>query len=214
MRFEKGHKDATRRHILDIASRRFRRDGIAATGLAGIMSDAGLTNGAFYGHFDSKDHLVHDAILQALDDVMSSGAVKSVESEVCAYLSSQHRDNPDSGCPSATLLAEIGRLPESTRTAYSNKVAAWLDRFAKRLSGKETKESREMAIAIYALVVGTLQLSRAFTDRNLSEAILAAGVHGARVLCGSVDDHLQSPRARPRTATNQPSGLASSKKGR
>ena len=48
MRFEKGHKENTRRRIIDVASKRFRREGAAASGLAGIMSEAGLTNGAFY----------------------------------------------------------------------------------------------------------------------------------------------------------------------
>ena len=54
MRYEKGRKDASRRRIMEVAAERFRNEGIAASGLAGIMSDAGLTNGAFYPHFQSK----------------------------------------------------------------------------------------------------------------------------------------------------------------
>ena len=67
MRYEKGHKEATRAHIIDVASRQFRGQGVAAVGLAGIMSDAGLTNGAFYNHFESKEDLVQAVLAKALD---------------------------------------------------------------------------------------------------------------------------------------------------
>jgi TetR/AcrR family transcriptional repressor of nem operon len=68
MRYEKGHKDATRKHILDVASRRFRKDGIAASGLARIMKDAGLTNGAFYAHFSSKAALAEEVLITSLEN--------------------------------------------------------------------------------------------------------------------------------------------------
>ncbi len=63
-RYDKGHRDTTRRHILDVASAQFRESGIAAVGLAGIMSEAGLTNGAFYTHFESKEDLVRAVLLR------------------------------------------------------------------------------------------------------------------------------------------------------
>ncbi len=68
MRCEKGRKDASRRRIMEIAAERFRCDGIAASGLAGIMSEAGLTNGAFYPHFRSKAELVSESVAAALED--------------------------------------------------------------------------------------------------------------------------------------------------
>lgn len=68
MRFEKGHKAATRRHIIDVASKCVRRDGISAAGIAGIMGEAGLTKGAFSPHFESKDALVREALASALSD--------------------------------------------------------------------------------------------------------------------------------------------------
>jgi len=57
-RYDKRHRDTTRRHIIHVASSQFRESGIAAVGLAGIMAEAGLTNGAFYTHFASKEDLV------------------------------------------------------------------------------------------------------------------------------------------------------------
>src|SRR5215216_6519001 len=68
MRYEKGRKDASRRRIIRVAGERFRGDGIAATGLASIMSEAGLTNGAFYPHFQSKAELVGESVAAALED--------------------------------------------------------------------------------------------------------------------------------------------------
>ena len=99
MRYEKGRKEASRRRIIEVASDRFRSDGIAATGLAGIMSDAGLTNGAFYPHFQSKAELVRDSVAAALDaqsqqiqELLASGGP---EMAIQAYLSAEHRDNPN-----------------------------------------------------------------------------------------------------------------------
>src|ERR1700755_3254892 len=66
MRYEKGHGDETRAHIIDIASAQFREGGVAAVGIAGIMAGAGLTNGAFYNHFESKEHLVEAVLAHAL----------------------------------------------------------------------------------------------------------------------------------------------------
>src|SRR3954453_17439900 len=57
-RYGKEHKEATRQRIIDAAGRRLKRDGIDGSGVATLMADAGLTNGAFYPHFDSKDDLV------------------------------------------------------------------------------------------------------------------------------------------------------------
>jgi len=81
MRYEKGRKDASRRRIMDVAGERFRTDGIAGSGLATIMKDAGLTNGAFYPHFPSKADLVRDTLSDALSkqvvwlrDVLDEGA--------------------------------------------------------------------------------------------------------------------------------------------
>ena len=65
MRYDKGHKDATRERIIEVASRQFREQGVAAVGLARIMSDAGLTNGAFYAHFDSKEDLFREVLSHA-----------------------------------------------------------------------------------------------------------------------------------------------------
>src|SRR5438094_3523435 len=65
-RYGKQHKEATRRRIIEAAGRRLKRDGIDGSGVSTLMADAGLTNGAFYAHFASKDDLVATAIGEQL----------------------------------------------------------------------------------------------------------------------------------------------------
>src|SRR5436190_23951246 len=62
MRYSKDHKQATRQRILEAAGRRFKQDGIDGAGVAAVMSDSGLTNGAFYNHFTSKEDLVANVL--------------------------------------------------------------------------------------------------------------------------------------------------------
>src|SRR3954447_21671233 len=98
MRYGKGQKDASRQRIMEVAGERFRSDGIAASGLAGIMSEAGLTNGAFYPHFRSKADLVRESLGAALEDqteqLREALAAGGIEAVLAAYLSAEHRDNP------------------------------------------------------------------------------------------------------------------------
>ena|ERR1700750_526985 len=108
MRFEKGHKAATRRHIVDVASKCVRRDGISAAGIAGIMSEAGLTKGAFSPHFESKDALVREALASALTDQqhrLEEDQQKSLDLEgaIRRYLNRAHLEDPADGCPSAAF---------------------------------------------------------------------------------------------------------------
>ena len=65
-RYDAEHKAGTRRRIIDTAGRRFKQDGIDGSGVAALMSDAGLTNGAFYAHFESKDDLVANVVADQL----------------------------------------------------------------------------------------------------------------------------------------------------
>jgi len=124
MRYEKGHKDATRAHIIEVASAQFREHGVAAAGLAGIMSAAGLTNGAFYAHFDSKEDLVRAVLLDAFGQRQQRLRANlehkvGIETTVRNYLSARHRDDAGTGCPSAALVAEIARHPKETRGAFT-----------------------------------------------------------------------------------------------
>jgi AcrR family transcriptional regulator len=186
-RYDKGHRDTTRRHILDVASSQFRESGIAAVGLAGIMAEAGLTNGAFYTHFASKEDLVRAVLLDALErreqrhrDNLENGV--ALETVIRDYLSPKHRDRAATGCPTAALVSEIARHPKATREAFTGKMSDILALMAAQMPGGTPAERRRRAIAAYATMVGALQLSRAVSDRQLSEEILENAVDAALAL--------------------------------
>jgi len=186
-RYGKEHKLATRQRIIETAGRRFKRSGIDGSGVATLMGDAGLTNGAFYAHFESKEDLVATAVSDQLREQREQLAAVApgragVEQIVRAYLSPEHRDNPEEGCPSAALLDEIGRCGEPTRQVYTDSVLAIMGDFATRLTPEDPASARTTVLSVYALMVGTLQLSRALTDRGLADELLEQGIRNALAL--------------------------------
>jgi TetR/AcrR family transcriptional regulator, transcriptional repressor for nem operon len=184
MRYGKDHKQATRQRIVDAAGRRFKQDGIDAAGVAAVMSDAGLTNGAFYGHFTSKEDLVANVLAEQLRaqrhsfDAQSSDRT-GLEAFIGAYLSPQHRDECADGCPSAALLDEIARRPAATRQVFTDELMSTIDDIAARLDPTDVDASRTDALTLFGMMIGTLQLARALTDRDLSDRLLARGVETA-----------------------------------
>ncbi len=184
MRYGKEHKQETRRRIIKAAGRRLKRDGIDGSGVATLMADAGLTNGAFYAHFTSKEDLVTTAVADELRTQSESlGAVApgrgGVEQLVRAYLSPGHRDNTEDGCPSAALLDEIGRCADATKQAYTDGVLAFIDDIAARLAPHDPSSARVKTLSVYAQMIGTLQLSRALADRQLADELLEQGIRNA-----------------------------------
>src|SRR3989337_3955447 len=183
MRYEKGRKDASRQKIMEVASARFRSDGIAATGLAAIMSDAGLTNGAFYPHFQSKADLVRETVAAATGATRFGSfiAEDGLETAIANYLSPEHRDDPGQGCPLAALLPELARQPPETRRVYADNFLALARDLASALPAK-TKDSEAVAMAIYATLIGTIQLARAAGGTDLSGRIFSPGPDAVRAL--------------------------------
>ena len=182
MRYAKGHKDATRKHIVRIASERFRRDGIEAVGVAGLMAGAGLTHGGFYSHFSSKEELVcaanADALRRSRAELAEAGARDGLAGVVRAYMKPVHRDRPERGCAFAALAAEVARHPKSTRSALTEEFEAHVALIAARLPTGD----RQAGIAILAVMMGALQLARAVADKTLSDQILASGMNAALML--------------------------------
>jgi TetR/AcrR family transcriptional repressor of nem operon len=185
MRYEKGRRDTSRERILQAASERFRADGIAASGLSRVMKDAGLTNGAFYPHFESKAQLVRESLVTALDaqaeQMRQILAADGPEGLIAAYLAPQHRDNPQFGCATSALAAEIAREPLETRTAYTERVAALAKQVEAYLPPR-IKDPEAIAVALLATCIGTLQIARAVDDVEMSDRVLAAGHEAARTL--------------------------------
>ena len=186
-RYGKEHKQATRQRIIEAAGARLKRDGVHGSGIATLMADVGLTNGAFYAHFESKEDLVASALAEQLREQRESFSAQppglaGLEQIVRAYLSVEHRDNPEGGCPSAALLDEIGRSPDATKRAYSHGLLAVIDDVAARLGSDDPHWARMKTLGVFALMVGTLQVSRALANRQLADEVLEHGIQNALAL--------------------------------
>jgi TetR/AcrR family transcriptional regulator, transcriptional repressor for nem operon len=152
--------------------------------VAAVMSDAGLTNGAFYGHFTSKEDLVANVLADQLRAQRHSFAVHAadragLEAFIRSYLSPQHRDQCAEGCPSAALLDEIARRPAASRQVFTDELMGVIDGIASRLESTDAEAARTDALTIFGLMVGTLQLARALTDGDLSDQLLARAAETA-----------------------------------
>jgi AcrR family transcriptional regulator len=184
MRYGKDQKQATRQRIVEAAGRRFKEDGIDSAGVAAVMSDAGLTNGAFYGHFTSKEDLVANVLADQLRAQRHSFDAQphdrtGLEAIIRSYLSPEHRDECADGCPSAALLDEIARRPAATREVFTAELLGIAEDIAARLDSVDAEAVRIDALGLFGMMIGTLQLARALTDRDLSDQLLARGVQTA-----------------------------------
>jgi TetR/AcrR family transcriptional regulator, transcriptional repressor for nem operon len=188
MRYAAEHKEATRARIVTTAARVLRRDGIAASGVATLMAEAGLTNGAFYAHFESKEALVAEAVVAALTETTARMAGKiadaapghAFDAVIAHYLDPRHVDHPDKGCAVAALGDELARRPAATREAIDTAIEQLVATIAGALPDGHVDPSAA-ARAVFASLIGTIQLARA-SRPALVPSILATGAAAARRL--------------------------------
>ncbi len=154
------------------------------------MSEAGLTNGAFYPHFQSKTELVRECMLAAMEgqtsqvqELIHEGGLKAL---IAAYLSPEHRDHPEKGCPSAALLPEIARESMETRTLYGEQLLALVQQIVSALE-LQSADSNGKVLGILATLVGALQMARAVNGTALSGQILASGSDAAQMLAHELE---------------------------
>src|SRR5580698_2831768 len=182
MRKSKALKISPRQKIVKAASRAFNRRGIDGIGIADIMKEAGLTQGAFSWHFDSKEELVREALdvsfhTSLLED--PDWKDRPLEEVFRRYVP---RDLQDC-CPATTLTAEIARRPRATRAKFTAHLSDIIDGTAARLPPTMTPEERKTAaMAIFAMLVGAVQLSRVTRGTQMSEALLEAALTSANKL--------------------------------
>jgi TetR/AcrR family transcriptional regulator, transcriptional repressor for nem operon len=169
-------KAKSHQRIVEIAARRIRESGTDGPGVAEIMSEAGLTHGGFYKHFGSRDDLVAEAVEAAIVqgrerlDAQTNGAEDPLAAFVDGYLSTEHRDDPGTGCSVVALGADAARADDRVRASYRGQVESYIARMEGLLGGDE--EVRRRAIAAVTSMVGALLISRALDDEALSEEIL------------------------------------------
>ncbi|HXQ99806.1 MAG TPA: TetR/AcrR family transcriptional regulator [Pseudomonas sp.] len=172
---------ATRARIVDAARAQFRRDGIDGSGLTGLMAAAGMTQGGFYKHFESKAQLVAQATTAAVDELLTvleqlppqTGDAGAFKSTVLGYLSAAHRDGV-SGCPYAAMGSELARGDEQVRRAGVDGFERMIQLLSRQLQTTAGSGARDQALLTLCAMMGALTVSRMAKGQGLAEELLAA----------------------------------------
>jgi AcrR family transcriptional regulator len=179
-----GRKEASHARIVEVAARAIRRSGYDGTGVADIMKEAGLTHGGFYAHFESRDALLAEAgdragaesVALAAKVAAAAPPGQALHAMMQAYLSRQHIDAIETGCPVSALGSEMPRqAPEVRRTATIH-IKEMIDLFARQMPDWGQPQAHERAMALVCAMIGTTMLARAVDDPKLSEALCAAAL--------------------------------------
>jgi len=174
-------KAASHDRILDIAAALIRRDGIDRLAVAELMKEAGLTHGGFYRHFGSRDQLVAEAAQRALTQgsawTMASaelGGQRGYTALVDGYLSTWHRDHPESGCGVAGVAADAARAGGPARASYTRQVRECLTVLAGLTGSPDHQAGEPEAVLTLSVLVGAISIARAVDDPDLSEQIMTS----------------------------------------
>ena len=177
-------KEASHERIVSAAARAIRRSGYNGTGVADIMKEAGLTHGAFYAHFASREAMLAEAADRAgAESVAAAASVvakvppeKALASMLRAYLSREHVEHAELGCPVAALGSEMPRQAPEVRRAATRRIKEMIDLVARQSPDWGQPGAHERALATVATMVGALVLARAVDEPALSEGLRKAAL--------------------------------------
>jgi TetR/AcrR family transcriptional regulator, transcriptional repressor for nem operon len=189
MRVSRTQAEKNRRNVIDVASRLFREHGFDGIGLKDLMASAGLTQGAFYKQFASKDDLAAQASGRALESAFarwSSAAAANPQHPLGAiiafYLSMEHSAERMDGCPVVALGSDAARQGVGVKAAFEAGIREYI-RFISPMTGEAgDDEPGSKAMAVLSTMVGAVLLSRAVNDDKLSRQILRAAADGVMKL--------------------------------
>ena len=199
MRVSRIQAAENRQTVINAASRLFREHGFDGIGLKDLMEGAGLTQGAFYKQFASKQDLAAQASRRALESASrrwSAAAAANPKDPIGAviafYLSTEHREERMDGCPIVALGSDVARQGRDVKASFEAGIKAHLELLSRLIGETDGEEPSGKAMAILSTMVGALILSRTVNDERLSKQFLEAA--GKGVLMGlSADDSHQGP---------------------
>lgn len=180
MKVTKAQASENREAILRAAAGQIRTRGFDQMSVAEVGRAAGLSHGALYSHFKSKEALQAEAARHSFDDTLRAFADLGPEAFLQAYLSAEHREHPEVGCPNAALVSEVWRQPASTQEAFRAGIEGFVALVAQSLGGGEQQGDKEgdkdRAMMLLAAMVGGMALSRAVgqVDPAYADEILRA----------------------------------------
>ena len=181
MRVSRTQAEQNRQTVIDVASRLFRENGFDGIGIKDLMKAAGLTQGAFYKQFASKDDLAAQASKRAFESISAqwSAAAESNPKDpfgaaVARYLSMGHREQRGAGCPLVALGTDAARQGADVKASFEAGIRKYLETFERLIGGASGEDSTDRAMAIFSTMVGALMLSRAVNDKRLAKRLLQA----------------------------------------
>jgi TetR/AcrR family transcriptional regulator, transcriptional repressor for nem operon len=177
-------KEASHERIVSAAARAIRRSGYDGTGVADIMKEAGLTHGAFYAHFPSREAMLAEAASRACAEAAAGAAdlVAKVPSDqtlasmLRAYLSPEHLAQIELGCPLAALGSETPRQTPEVRRVTTRHIKETIDLIARQLPDWGQPGAHERALVTLATMVGALVLARTVDEPALSTSLREAAL--------------------------------------
>ncbi|WP_263409824.1 TetR/AcrR family transcriptional regulator [Terriglobus tenax] len=180
MRYNPEHKTRTRDRIVRNAARQLRAEGLSGSGVASVMKASGLTVGGFYKHFHSKDELVADAIAQGFaefDDKANSILLDVPQEDrwkemVRRYLSLEHCDHPEIGCPVAALAPEIARAEVSVRQRAADLIQERKDQLLQMMPGATATERERNFFILLSAMAGAISVARIHPEAADRQKIL------------------------------------------
>lgn len=178
MRKSRAETAETRTRIVEVAAREFRKNGIQATSISEIMAAAGMTNGGFYRHFESKEQLVAAASAQALAELVeaaseAAGAGKNdFHKYIQSLLSEKYRDDRLGGCPLVAMGSEIARADADIRRSASQGFQDLIDVFAQQEVAETPAQGRAEAMFKLSAMIGAVTMARIVDDEKVSRSIL------------------------------------------
>jgi TetR/AcrR family transcriptional repressor of nem operon len=179
MRVSRVQAEENRQTVINVASRLFREHGFDGIGLKDLMEAAGLTQGAFYKQFASKEDLAVQASTRALESASCRWATAATANPedplgavVAFYLSDGHRTEKPDGCPVVALGSDAARHGVELKASFEAGIRTYLDVLERLISETQGEEFKGKAMAILSLMVGALTLSRIVNDPGLAQAFL------------------------------------------
>src|SRR5947209_5636158 len=168
MRYRREHKAEIHQKLVNDASRRIRAEGLTGAAVSAVMRDAGLTHGGFYKHFASKDELLIESLREAFGEIADGLAGAAEDSKrapawktvVNAYLSAEHCDHAECGCPLAALASELARAEKSMKTQIVGELTRYKSRMLPFMPGRRPSEKEAKFIAIFSTMLGAIAIAR------------------------------------------------------
>jgi len=187
MRVSRTQAEENRQTVINAASRLFRQHGFDGIGLKDLMKGAGLTQGAFYKQFASKEDLAAQASRRAMASAFNrfsaaaaANPADPLGAAVALYLSTEHREERMDGCPVAALGSDAARQGADVKASFEAGIREYLKMLGLWVDEAEGKESGGKAMAVLSTMVGAMVLSRAVNDPNLAQAFLDSSAQQVR----------------------------------